>query len=283
MSLGFTVSPVNNVISPTTPALSSAVKQMAGLLWYNLLSEMNKNGLASGTLGAGGDAFQSMFLWNIAQNDFAKYDRSLTNATVTQIGSRMPVAPVASPAAPTIAKPVELGGAASAQSAAITPKSDSLLNQATKFAQVVWPAVQQAASQLGVPASAILAQTALETGWGASAPGNNLFGIKAADGQSSTVRATQEVVNGVLTSQNATFRNYSSPAASVADYVQHVQTIFSNAVGQNSVSGFARALQQSGYATDTQYASKIVSIAQSPLMAQVLQAVSGGISLPVSP
>ncbi|MDR3520782.1 MAG: glucosaminidase domain-containing protein [Acidocella sp.] len=283
MSLGFTVSPVDNVISPTTPALSSAVKQMASLLWYNLLSEMNKNGLASGTLGAGGDAFQSMFLWNIAQNDFAKYDRSLTNATVTKIGSRMPVAPVASPAAPTIAKLVELGGAVSVQSAAITPKSDSLLNQATKFAQVVWPAVQQAASQLGVPASAILAQAALETGWGASAPGNNLFGIKAADGQSSTVRATQEVVNGVLTSQNATFRNYSSPAASVADYVQHVQAIFSNTVGQNSVSGFARALQQSGYATDTQYASKIVSIAQSSLMAQVLQAVSGGISLPVSP
>ena len=46
-------------------------------------------------------------------------------------------------------------------------------------------------------------------------------------------------------------------------------------MGQSTVAGFAGALQQSGYATDTNYAAKIVNIAQSPLMAQVLQAVGG--------
>ena len=62
------------------------VKQMEGVLWYEMLSELNKNGLDTSSLGAGSDAFQDSFLWNLAQNDFSKYDTALTAATITQIG-----------------------------------------------------------------------------------------------------------------------------------------------------------------------------------------------------
>ncbi len=53
------------------------------------------------------------------------------------------------------------------------------MTQATNFARAVWPQITAGGAALGVPAVAVLAQSALETGWGASAPGNNLFGIKA--------------------------------------------------------------------------------------------------------
>ena len=73
-----------------------------------------------------------------------------------------------------------------------------------------------------MPPVALLAQSALETGWGTASPGNNLFGIKAADGQTGTSRPTHEMVDGLLTAQSATFRDYASPAASIADYVQQI-------------------------------------------------------------
>ncbi len=276
--VGIISSPTHNSVS--SPALSSTIKQMTGLLWYNLLSEMNKNGMAAGALGAGGDAFQSMFLWNIAQNDFTKYDKSLILSTIRQIGSRPPVSlPQVVTSLSKSSK--NLSTATSVNISSVVPTASTVVRQATKFAQAVWPDVKRAAIELGVPAPAILAQAALETGWGSSAPGNNLFGMKALEGQSSTVRATQEIVSGILTPQNAAFRDYNSPAASVADYVQHVRSSFSQVIGQSTVAGFAQALQNSGYATDSQYASKIIHLAQSPLMTQVLQAIGG--ALPMAP
>ncbi len=267
------------VTEAQSPTLSSTIKQMAGLLWYNLLSEMNKNGISSGALGAGGDAFQSMFLWNIAQNDFEKYDKSLTTSTMNQIGGRSTTIPsIAVFSSHSVS--VNVPFASQVTSPKVAPMADSVVSQATKFAQTIWPEIKQAANQLGVPASAILAQAALETGWGASAAGNNLFGMKAVDGQTSTVRATQEMIGGVLTAQNATFRDYGSSSASVADYVQHVKSTFPDVIDQSTISGFAQAMQQSGYATDNQYANKIITVAQSPLMAQVLQAVGGSAPLP---
>ncbi|MDD2796036.1 glycoside hydrolase family 73 protein [Acidocella sp.] len=259
------------------PGLSEAVKHMTGMLWYEMLSELNKSGMSADTLGTGGDNFQSMFLWNVAQNDFGKYDTALAAAAARQVGGggssapgTMPALPVTA-AAPDIQAMPEAAQAASAQ----TRQAGDLLSQAKSFAKAVWPQIQAAAQQLGVPPVALLAQSVLETGWGAAAPGHNLFGIKAVDGETGTSRATHEMVDGVLVPQTSTFRDYTSLSASISDYVGQIQSGFQAAVGQNTVAGFAGALQHDGYATDTNYAAKIISISQSPLMAQVLQAVGG--------
>ncbi len=266
------------------PGLSAAVKHMTGMLWYEMLSELNKSGMSADTLGTGGDNFQSMFLWNVAQNDFGKYDSALAAAAARQVGGGGSSAPGTMPALPvTAATPYiqampEAAQAMpeSAQAApAQTRQAGDLLSQAKSFAQAVWPQIQAAAQQLGVPPVALLAQSALETGWGAAAPGHNLFGIKAVDGETGTSRATHEMVDGVLVPQTSAFRDYPSLSASISDYVGQIQSGFQAAVGQNTVAGFAGALQHDGYATDTNYAAKIVSISQSPLMAQVLQAVGG--------
>ncbi len=242
------------------PGMAAAVQHMAGMLWYEMLSELNKTGLNSDALGTGGDDFQGMFLWNVAQNDFAKYDSALTAAMLRQVGGVANMAPVGAQAA-VVAAPED------------TQPAKDLLTQARQFVKSVWPQISAAAQALGVPPVAVLAQSALETGWGSAAPGNNLFGIKAVDGEAASSRPTHEMVDGVLTAQNAAFRDYASTQDSVSDYVGQIQAGFPAVVGQSTVQGFAGALQQAGYATDMNYAQKIIKISSSPLMVQALAAV----------
>ena len=275
--------------STTHPTAKGEIENLVGVLWYEMLSSLNQTGLSEDTLGTGGSNFQSMFLWNVAENDFGKYDTSLIKAALHQIGGvsnqiqgsvpeqSMTTTLLANKGVTnavvfeeSLPSPDNDESFSSGEDGALSP---DLTTQATNFTKAIWPQIIAASKILGVPAVAVLAQTALETGWGAAAPGHNLFGIKAVDGQDGSARATHEVLDGVLTAQVANFRNYPSAAASISDYVSLIQTLYPDAVNQNSVAGFAQALQTGGYATDQNYAGKIEQIAQSPLMLQVLQAV----------
>ncbi|EKM99645.1 flagellar rod assembly protein/muramidase FlgJ [Acidocella sp. MX-AZ02] len=268
--------------APTRPTQKEAMQHLTGLLWYQMLSTLNETGMDASTLGQGGSDFQSMFLWNLAQNDFGKYDARLLQAAQRQIGGQalQTPAPTASTASVLAAMgvPAPVNETPLAPAPQPTPGSEQELDQATNFAKSIWPQITAAAQALGVPAVAVLAQTALETGWGAAAPGHNLFGIKAGPGQAGSLRATHEMQNGVAVAQDAAFRDYADPTASVSDYVGLIQSNYQNATGQGSVAGFAQALQAGGYATDDQYAEKIMKIAQSPLMSAVLQSVGASSS-----
>ncbi len=265
--------------APHKPNLTTTVEHVAGMLWYDMLDAMNANGLGGGALGTGGDNFQSMFLWNLAQNDFSKYDTGLITAALRQVGGASSQPPLAeapgiiTPLAHILPAPVEDALQIATALPQAAAASGGLVAQAKSFAKSIWPQITAAAQALGVPPVAVLAQTALETGWGTSAAGNNLFGIKAVDGQPGTIRATHEMVDGVLTPQTASFRDYDGTRAAINDYVGLIQSGYQNATGQNTVAGFAQALQNGGYATDQNYAAKIIKIAQSPLMAQVLKSV----------
>jgi hypothetical protein len=114
MPLPITASAGLPATAPQKPTLSATVEHMTGMLWYQMLSAMNENGNAPGALGTGGDDFQGMFLWNMAQNDFGKYDSSLLKATMRQVGGTDSQAPAAAPVAPSpLAQPS--GTAASAR------------------------------------------------------------------------------------------------------------------------------------------------------------------------
>jgi len=263
------------------PTANGVIRKMEGVMWYNLLSEMNKSGLDSATLGAGSDAYQSLFLWNIAENDFGKYDDSLVSATLRQIGGRTAPPPALAPSQLSLVGDGLRADSPAAATAGAMVSGDAggsvgdavLLAHAADLTRSIWPALRMAASVLGVPPVGLLAQAALETGWGSAVAGNNLFGIKAGAGQVSSLRATHEMLNGVLVPETAKFRDYGSPQACVTDYVRLIQTNFQNVVGQSSVTNFANALQAAGFATDGNYASKIIMISQSPMMEQMLQAV----------
>ncbi|MBU0790094.1 MAG: glucosaminidase domain-containing protein, partial [Gammaproteobacteria bacterium] len=140
---------------------------------------------------------------------------------------------------------------------------------ARKFVEDLLPLAREAAAKLGVAPQAIIAQAALETGFGRHQPGgqsNNLFGIKAfSSWRGARVQAdTTEVRAGQAQTESAAFRAYDSVRDSVGDYVALLsQPRYTAARNTGAdVAGFARGLQQAGYATDPHYARKITDIAQ---------------------
>jgi flagellar protein FlgJ len=150
------------------------------------------------------------------------------------------------------------------------------------FVQKLAPYAQAVARKLGVSMRAVLAQAALETGWGQHMPqqadgssSNNLFGIKAGDGwQGKRVSVpTLEFKDGVAVRTNAAFRAYAGPARSFADYARLLtgNPRYAGALGHGEdVAGFAHALHRAGYATDPAYAAKLTTIANSDTMRDAL-------------
>ncbi|MDB5813527.1 MAG: flagellar rod assembly protein/muramidase FlgJ [Rhodocyclales bacterium] len=140
-----------------------------------------------------------------------------------------------------------------------------------RFVDALMPQATEAAQSLGVPAHFLVAQAALETGWGKSElrtadgrPTYNLFNIKAGKGWSgATVDAqTAEYDNGVAQTRTERFRAYGSYAEAFQDYAHLVQQSprYAAAMGQGEASSFAKALQAGGYATDPAYADKLTRL-----------------------
>lgn len=181
------------------------------------------------------------------------------------------------------AAPAQPAAATSTTAARPSQSQSSAADQARQFIASILPSVQAAARQLGVTPVAILAQAALETGWGRHTPGNNVFGVKAGPGwNGATVQSlTQEFSDSVASVGSAAFRAYQTVSESVQNYAALLARPRYQAVrGQgNDISAFATALQRSGYATDPQYAAKLVAIARSPRMQQVLDQLGLGSSL----
>lgn len=150
----------------------------------------------------------------------------------------------------------------------------SRFNSPAEFVSTMLPMAEKAAERLGVDPHYLVAQAALETGWGKSiikqADGNtshNLFGIKSHggwQGESANV-VTHEYRNGVKGQERADFRSYASFEQSFDDYVDFLhdngryQQALSTTANPDS---FFRELQQAGYATDPQYANKVSQIAR---------------------
>lgn len=152
------------------------------------------------------------------------------------------------------------------------------------FVKSIWPHAQATARELGVSARALVAQAALETGWGRRLAGgrggdtsNNLFGIKAGSRwKGDSVNAgTHEFVGGVRRNERADFRAYGSVHESFADYARLMRNErYSGALAAGTdPARFASALQQAGYATDPSYAAKISAIANGPTLQRALGAI----------
>ena len=188
-------------------------------------------------------------------------------------------------------------GAGALQGAGAVPRSgaDSLpiaTNNAwpqsrADFVNALMPAAQQAGAQLGVDPHTLIAHAALETNWGRSIPSTeqggssfNLFGVKAGASWAGpeASAATTEYVAGQPVSMRDEFRAYASPADSIKDYAALLRTSprYAAALGTGSdTAAFATALQRGGYATDPDYAAKLVAVAQSLKSGDVRSLTSG--------
>ena len=140
------------------------------------------------------------------------------------------------------------------------------------IARLLRPA-QAAAQQSGLHPHLILAQAALESGWGKreipaadGRPSHNLFGIKATgDWQGKTTEiTTTEYINGVKQKVKAAFRVYDSYEHALADYAKLLtrNPRYRGVVQSGSPEQGAKALQAGGYATDPAYAKKLITIIQ---------------------
>ncbi|VVP24135.1 flagellar assembly peptidoglycan hydrolase FlgJ [Pseudomonas fluorescens] len=167
---------------------------------------------------------------------------------------------------------LQIYGRAMAQIPLAPPKK--AFSSADEFVNTMLPMAKEAAERIGVDPRYLVAQAALETGWGKSvmraqdgSSSHNLFGIKAGSSwKGDSARAiTSEFRNGEMVKETAEFRSYDSYKDSFHDLVTLLQT---NNRYQDVVKSadkpeqFVRELQKAGYATDPDYASKISQIAK---------------------
>ena len=181
------------------------------------------------------------------------------------------------------------GGDASAEPVAQPGAIDAgRWDKPADFVDAIWPHAQKAANLLGVSAQALIAQSALETGWGKytmlsgdGKPAFNIFGIKA--GQSwngpTLARPTLEFRNGLMQTETAHFRAYDSISQALGDYVEFIQSSsrYEKALehgGDDAV--YLRGLQQAGYATDPEYADKIINIMQGQTFSESIAGLDDG-------
>jgi flagellum-specific peptidoglycan hydrolase FlgJ len=138
------------------------------------------------------------------------------------------------------------------------------------FIARIAPAAQQTQRSSGIPASVIIAQAILESGWGQTSltrNNNNYFGIKcwggAGLGSGCVDYATKEHRQGKAIASLETFRSYPNAAASFADYARFLRgnSRYRNAfryTGQPDQ--FVREVARAGYATDPAYAAKVIRL-----------------------
>lgn len=283
--------------SPET--LRKVAGQFEALFVQQMLKTMRESTLNEGLMDSDQSKFyQGMFDQQIALEMTRGKGLGLADMLVRQLGGsspadaeqriREPADPFLGPAAPLRrpqpanyvqhagAQPVQNTNAIPGAEAADLPLPDTALAQwrpqdREQFVADLWPHAEQAAQQLGVDPRVLLAQAALETGWGQhimqrrdGSSSHNLFGIKADgrwDGDQVSHR-TVEFRHGVLQREQAAFRAYPTPAHSLADYADFISgnPRYADALGSADPRRYVTELQRAGYATDPAYARKIMNI-----------------------
>jgi flagellar protein FlgJ len=277
--------------APTSAATIKAVsEQVEALFLQMMLKSMRDASEAAGEPASNETGmYQDMFDKQVALTLSKRQDLGIARLFERQLGGAKSPGGQAAPAAsgalklapqpqPAPQNPDSQGRAAPAATSANFPE------RAAEFVQQVLPTIRQAAATLGVNPLGMLAQAALETGWGQRMPrtaeGNsslNLFGVKAGSEWSGAraVADTVEISGGVAKQSRTAFRAYGSVEESVGDFARLLASSprYREAI---SAGGDARAYVQSiakaGYATDPDYANKLNEVLDSGTLRTALGA-----------
>lgn len=140
------------------------------------------------------------------------------------------------------------------------------------FIKQVAPEAQAMQNSYHVYASVTIAQAILESQWGTSqlaSQYHNLFGIKGTDPNTSRVLTTKEYINGRWIVTKGRFKVYDSWSDSIKDHTKLMlngtdtnKENYQAVVQATSYQQAARELQKAGYATDPNYAQKLISVIQ---------------------
>jgi flagellar protein FlgJ len=254
---------------PNSPqALSAVAQQVEALFLQMMLKSMRDATAALETDSNEMGMYQDMFDKQVALSISQHADLGIGRLLKRQLQGKT------APAGARVLEGAPASGAA-APTAALAPTP-------AEFVDRLMPPIRRAASSLGVNPMGLLAQAALETGWGQRMPRTadgsssfNMFGIKAGDGWSGA-RATadsMEVSNGVAKLTRTAFRAYGSIEESVNDFASLLKNSprYRDVVAAGGdVQAYIDGIGKSGYATDPDYANKLNQILHSDTLKAAL-------------
>lgn len=212
-------------------------------------------------------AFEEMRDGALADSLAGRGATGIAQLVVTQLGGK--------PQKPAVTLTQGVRPAQAANVEGVTKSTGSNADERQRFVDQLLPVARKAASALGIDAAVIVAQAALETGWGKHVPtspsgasSHNLFGVKAGGSWrgATSSQTTTEYLGGKLREVVASFRAYASPQESVTDYVNLIRSSdrYAAAAQARSPEAYLKALEDGGYATDPNYARKIQTILSGP-------------------
>ncbi|MGA2187407.1 MAG: flagellar assembly peptidoglycan hydrolase FlgJ [Steroidobacteraceae bacterium] len=268
---------------PNSPQAIAAVSQQIDALFLQMMLKSMRDASAdvgeadSNEMGMYQDMFDKQIALTLSQHQSLGLGAQLTRqlSAAAAAASAAPAGTPAAGAANTSALPGSATPADADGQAADAEEPPTAAVNPSEFVSQVFPAIERAAQALGVSPYAMLAQAALETGWGKRMPRSadgtsslNLFGIKADDkwGGPRIAADTVEFSGGIATVRRAAFRAYGSIEESVNDFARLLGNSprYRDAVeGGADTQAYVKGIGRSGYATDPQYADKLNDILNS--------------------
>jgi flagellar protein FlgJ len=268
---------------PGSPQALRAVAQQVDALFLQMMLKSMRDASAAGSESDSNEMgmYQDMFDKQIALTMSQHQDLGLGRLLTRQLAATTAAAGPATPGTGSAGGVPQLVRPAPSPTAA---EPASMAQSAQDFVTQVLPTIRAAAQALGLDPLGLLAQAALETGWGKrmartadGAPSLNLFGIKADetwDGARATA-STVEYSGGVATQRHAAFRAYGTLAESVDDFTnllknspRYARAVAAGADAQAYINGIGR----SGYATDPDYTLKLNEILHGSALRTALNA-----------
>ena len=259
--------------TPSREALKKTAQQFEALFMNMMLKSMREAGPQDGLFDSSETRTYTAMLDQQLSQKLASRGFGLADVLVRQLSVTLPPAGTDAGADGVAAAMPAPGSAAPTAAPADAPALPAdAPRHVQDFARRLWPHAQEAAAATGIPAGFLIGQAALESGWGRAeirgadgAPSYNLFGIKAGPGWQgrSVAVTTTEYVDGRAQRVVANFRAYDSYADAFRDYAALLRANprYREVIAQGQdIAGFAQGLQRAGYATDPNYAAKLMGV-----------------------
>ncbi|CAD5358469.1 muramidase [Enterobacter cancerogenus] len=263
--------------------LKSVARQMEGLFVQMMLKSMRDASYRDGLFNSQQtEMFTALHDQQLSQQLAADGRLGLADMMVRQMGgevkagNEMTGAPPIALALDTAAfkrvpKHMSVDEMAEQRSAALVAISRPGRQNGDKFISRMLLPAMDVAQKSGIPHQLIIAQAALESGWGnqeiltrEGKSSHNLFGIKATPGWKgeTTEIITTEYINGASQKVRAKFKVYDSYRDALSDYATLLTNNprYRHVVNSMTPERAAHVLQKGGYATDPQYANKLINI-----------------------
>ncbi len=260
-------------------AVRETAKQFESLFMQEVMKSMRASTLASGMLENSGTQLGTEMLDTQMAGKLSGLPGGLSDAITRQLQRQLGLKDLT---------PEKLQAASRTTLAQALPQlaTKGIPNHVQSFIKQHDASAKAAEAATGIPASFMVAQAAHESGWGKreitgtdGSKSHNVFGIKATPGWTGkTVDVTTtEVINGQAHKVVAKFRAYGSYDEAFKDYARLISTNdryakvveqARHADGRVNPTGFARSLQQAGYATDPAYADKLAKTINTTMRVQ---------------